>query len=82
MAASDGVITSVGSFGWWGGYFNFQNGGKVLYLKNQFNFTRLNEMGEGVNEEDYIPPQWIGITAPFLHRQSNVENLMGDVLSL
>ena len=81
MSSCDGVIQSVGTFGWWAGYFSFQGGGEVIYYKNNFNLKRVKEMREVAVEEDYFPPDWIGISAPPLERQGKqVQYLKGDVL--
>ena len=82
MSACDGVILSVGTFGWWAGYFSSQHGGEVVYFKNNFNSTQVRAMGEVVVEEDYFPQTWNGIVAPALDRQGKlVQDMKGDVLS-
>ena len=40
MSACAGVIQTVGTFGWWAGYFSHQNGGDVVYFKDTFNHAR------------------------------------------
>ena len=81
MSSCDGVIQSVGTFGWWAGYFSFQGGGEVIYYKNVFNFKRVEELKEVAVEEDHFPPDWIGISAPPLDRHGHqVQYLEGDVL--
>ena len=54
MSACDGVITSVGSFGWWAGYFSFQNGGEVLYFKNIFNTSYFVRRGKKLPKKRII----------------------------
>ena len=81
MSACAGVIQTVGTFGWWAGHFSHQNGGDVVYFKDMHNQTRVGEMGEVVSDEDYFPPEWIGIVAPSLDRHGKlVQKLIGDVL--
>ena len=81
MSACDGVILSVGTFGWWAGYFSSQDGGEVVYFKNNFNSTQVRAMGEVVEEEDYFPQNWNGIIAPALDRHGKlVQDMNGDVL--
>ena len=81
MSACHGVITSVGTFGWWAGYFSFQNGGDVVYFKNIYNISCIEMRGETAKSDDRFPPKWIGIEAPTLDRRGgNVESLKGDVL--
>ena len=82
MSACDGVILSVGTFGWWAGYFSSQYGGEVIHFKNNFNHAQAKAMGEKVAEEDYFPPNWIGINASALDRHGKrVGLLKGDILS-
>ena len=82
MSACNGVVTSLGSYGWWAGRFSFQNGGEVVYFKNTFNVSQVRELGEVAKVEDYFPPEWLGIDAPALDRQGRmVQYLKGDVLS-
>ena len=86
MSASDGFIHTIGSFGWWAGYFCFQNGGEVIYFKNYFkksiNATELMDCQQK-KVEDYFPPQWIGLSAPPLENIINGKKieLKGDVLA-
>ena len=81
MSACDGVIQSVGTFGWWAGHFSSQVGGEVVYFKNNFNLKQVKAMGEVVVEEEYFPPNWIGIKAPALDRRGKwVQDMEGDVL--
>ena len=40
MSVCDGVILSVGTFGWWAGYLSSQYGGDVVYFKNNFNMKQ------------------------------------------
>ena len=81
MSACDGVITSIGTFGWWAGYFSFQNGGHVVYFKDIYNAKKFEMWGEIGSAEDHFPPEWIGIEAQALDRQGGkVESLKGDVL--
>ena len=81
MSACAGVIQSVGTFGWWAGHFSHQNGGNVVYFKNMYNVTQVRGSGERAKDEDYFPPEWIGIVAPPLDRQGKwVQELSGDVL--
>ena len=81
MSACSGVILSVGTFSWWAGHFSHQNGGDVIYFKDMFNKTRVKKMGLIAKDEDYFPPEWIGIVAPSLDRQGKwVQELIGDVL--
>ena len=86
MSACDGVIQSIGTFGWWAGHFSSQNGGEVVYFKNGINTTNLID-GLPANEQDLFPPHWVGLVAPALEHTFNgkkvhVEDLKGDVLSL
>jgi len=82
MSVCDGVILSVGTFGWWAGYFSSQYGGEVVHFKNNFNMTRAVIMKQKVVEEDHFPPTWIGIEAPALERHGKwVGNLRGDILT-
>ena len=85
MSACDGVIHSLGTFGWWAGHFSSQNGGEVVYFKNGINTTNLID-GLPANEEDLFPPHWVGLKAPALEHTFNrkkvhVQDLKGDVLS-
>ena len=81
MSACTGVIQSVGTFGWWAGYFSHQKGGDVVYFKDTFNQSRVREMGHIAKDEDYFPPEWTGIAAPSLDRHGKwVQELSGDVL--
>ena len=80
MSACEGVILSVGTFGWWAGHFSHQGGGDVVYFQDSFNRAVASE--DEAKEEDYFPPGWIGIKAPPLDRQGMwVQDLSGDVLS-
>ena len=82
MSACDGVIASVGTFAWWSGRLSFQNGGEVIYFKNSYNLTRIHEVGEISKEEDFFPPEWIGISAKALdHHGRVVQDLKGDIIS-
>lgn len=57
LGSCDGVIMSLGTFGWWGGYLCE---GPVVYYKNEFNMSH--EVNKGnVRKSDYYPPEWIGI---------------------
>ena len=57
LSACDGVIMSLGSFGWWGGYLC---GGPVVYYKNEFNMSH--EINKGnVRKSDYYPEHWVGL---------------------
>jgi galactoside 2-L-fucosyltransferase 1/2 len=57
LAACDGVIISLGTFGWWGGWLC---GGTVVYYANEFNMS--NEINKGkVKKSDYYPLSWIQI---------------------
>ena len=79
MSACEGVILSVGTFGWWAGHFSHQGGGDVVYFKDSFNRAVASE--DVAREEDYFPPGWIGIKAPPLDRQGMwVQDLSGDIL--
>ena len=81
MSACDGVILSVGTFGWWAGYFSSQDGGEVVYFKNNFNSVQVRAKGEKVVEEDHFPQNWIGLKAPALDRRGKlVQDIKGDVL--
>ena len=81
MSACDGVITSLGTFGWWAGHFSFQNGGEVIYFKNTFNVSQVRKIGEVAKVDNFFPPEWIGIEAPALDCQGNmVQNIKRDVI--
>ena len=55
LAACDGVIMSLGTFGWWGGWLC---GGPVVYYSNEFNMSH--EVNKGnVRKSDYYPADWI-----------------------
>jgi galactoside 2-L-fucosyltransferase 1/2 len=57
LGACDGVIMSLGTFGWWGGYLC---GGPVVYYRNEFNMSH--EVNKGnVRKSDYYPDYWIGL---------------------
>lgn len=57
LGACDGVIMSLGTFGWWGGYLC---GGPVVYYKNEFNMSH--EINKGnVRKSDYYPEHWVGL---------------------
>ena len=57
LSSCDGVIMSLGTFGWWGGYLC---GGPVVYYKNEFNMSHEVNKGK-VRKSDYYPPDWIGM---------------------
>ena len=79
MSVCEGVILSVGTFGWWAGHFSHQGGSEVVYFKDSFNRVMANE--DTAKEEDHFPPGWIGITAPPLDRHGMwVQDLSGDIL--
>ena len=55
LAACDGVIMSLGTFGWWGGWLCR---GPVVYYSNEFNMSH--EVNKGnVRKSDYYPVDWI-----------------------
>ena len=55
LAACDGVIMSLGTFGWWGGWLCR---GPVVYYSNEFNMSH--EVNKGnVRKSDYYPADWI-----------------------
>ena len=57
LAACNGVIMSIGTFGWWGGWLC---GGPVVYYANEFNMSH--EINKGnVRKSDYYPSNWIPI---------------------
>ena len=55
LSACDGVIMSLGTFGWWGGYLS---GGPVVYYANEFNMSHVVNKGN-VRKSDYYPKDWI-----------------------
>lgn len=55
LSLCDGIITSIGTFGWWGGYLC---GGPVIYYGKEFVVTHPINKGR-VKKEDYYPKQWI-----------------------
>ena len=57
MSACAGMIQSLGTFGWWAGYFSHQNGGDLVYFKDTFNQSRVREEGHMAKDEDYFPPR-------------------------
>jgi len=57
LAACNGVIMSIGTFGWWGGWLS---GGPVVYYANEFNMSHLINKGN-VRKSDYYPSNWIPI---------------------
>lgn len=57
LGACDGVIMSIGTFGWWGGWLSR---GPVVYYANEFNMSH--EINKGnVRKSDYYPTTWIPI---------------------
>ena len=57
LAKCNHVIMSVGTFGWWAGYFS---GGDVIYFTPPFEAG--SRLDKGYSEEDFFPPKWIGMT--------------------
>ena len=60
-----------------------QTGGEVVYLKNGINYEHCTNVGQVCREEDYYPPNWVGINAPLLERRAYekyVQDMKGDVL--
>lgn len=57
LSACDGVIMSLGTFSFWGGYLC---GGPVVYYKNEFNMSHDINKGN-VKKSDYYPSNWIGM---------------------
>lgn len=57
LGSCDGVIMSLGTFSWWGGWLC---GGDVIYYKNEF--VMSHEINKGnVRKSDYYLPNWIGM---------------------
>lgn len=59
LASCDHVITTLGSFGWWGGWLS---GGTTVYYRDQFDTAHADQSGK-IKPEDYFPPDWVGIGA-------------------
>lgn len=55
LSLSDGVITSLGTFGWWGGYLC---NGDVIYYNKEFDMNHPINKGN-VKKDDYYPRNWI-----------------------
>jgi galactoside 2-L-fucosyltransferase 1/2 len=58
LGSCDGVIMSLGTFGWWGGWLC---GGPVVYYKSEINMKHEVNRGK-VNKKDYYPTAWVGLT--------------------
>ena len=56
LTLCDHVIITVGSFGWWAGWFA---DGMLVYLRDYF--RPGSEMDKWVSRENYFPPNWIGM---------------------
>ena len=56
LTSCDDVITTAGSFGWWGGYLA---GGDVIYYANLIGPNTSTALG--LKLSDYFLPQWIGL---------------------
>jgi galactoside 2-L-fucosyltransferase 1/2 len=59
LVACDGVIMSLGTFGWWGAYLG---GGSVVYYTEEFDMKHPQNRGH-INKDDYYLPSWKGIGA-------------------
>ena len=60
-----------------------KTGGEVVYFKNGINYEYCRSFGPACKEEDFYPPQWVGISAPALERRADeqyVRDMRGDVL--
>ena len=57
LASCDSVIMSIGTFGWWGGWFS---GGEVVYYKDAFLMNHDVNKGQVV-VADFYPEEWVGI---------------------
>jgi galactoside 2-L-fucosyltransferase 1/2 len=57
LGACDGVIMSLGTFGWWGGWLC---GGPVVYYKNEINMKHHINKGK-VKKSDYYLPTWVAL---------------------
>ena len=55
LAGCNGVIMSLGTFGWWGGWLC---GGPVIYYKNEIDMNHKVNKGK-IKNEDYYPENWI-----------------------
>ena len=56
LARCDHVIMSVGTFGWWGGWWS---GGKVVYYKHYP--AKVPWMAKNFKAEDHFLPSWVGM---------------------
>ncbi|KAK7096205.1 galactoside alpha-(1,2)-fucosyltransferase 2-like [Littorina saxatilis] len=56
LTLCDHVISSVGTFGWWGGYLS---GGDVVYYKHQI--IPMTFRARNIAHADYFLPNWVGI---------------------
>jgi galactoside 2-L-fucosyltransferase 1/2 len=59
LASSDGVIMSLGTFSWWGGYLS---GGPVTYYDKEFVVNHEVNKGK-VNKADYYPTKWKALSS-------------------
>lgn len=67
LVESDGVILSVGSFGWWGGFFAEQKrNATVVYYVNEKKFDRKMKWAPFVKSADYFPKEWWGLDNPII----------------
>ena len=64
LISSDHLITTLGTFGWWGGYLGagHRENGEVVYWKRQF-IAETSHFIEGTNETKsyYFPDDWIAM---------------------
>merc|ERR1719356_523878 len=58
LAATDGLVISPGSFGWWAAFISSAGQAKGLVVAPQHLYQKSCPLSAGYSVKDYYPPNW------------------------